>query len=87
MPLLTTCIGAYPKPDFVKLPDWFNVEDGPDTANPTRYWEDAIKAMGPDAMSIINEHSRSTIKSMLVLIYRRTERLFVKTTFTIIAGI
>ena len=23
MPLLTTTIGAYPKPDYVAIPDWF----------------------------------------------------------------
>ncbi|OED41464.1 5-methyltetrahydropteroyltriglutamate--homocysteine methyltransferase [Chromatiales bacterium (ex Bugula neritina AB1)] len=55
MPLLTTCIGAYPKPEFVKLPDWFTVEAGPDTADPTRFWVDAMKAMGPDAADIINK--------------------------------
>ena len=31
MAIQTTCIGAYPKPDFIKLPDWFNHPDGPDT--------------------------------------------------------
>lgn len=55
MPLLTTCIGAYPKPDFVRLPDWFNIPAGPDTADPTRYWEEAIEKLGPDADEIINK--------------------------------
>ena len=55
MPLLTTCIGAYPKPDFVKLPDWFNIEAGPDIAGPTLLWEDAPKALGPDAAAIIDK--------------------------------
>ncbi|MGI9352694.1 MAG: hypothetical protein ACR2O3_14110, partial [Rhizobiaceae bacterium] len=26
MPLTTTCIGAYPKPDYVPIKDWFQVE-------------------------------------------------------------
>lgn len=26
MPLLTTCIGAYPKPDYVPIQDWFQVQ-------------------------------------------------------------
>ena len=26
MPVLTTTIGAYPKPDFVAIPDWFHSE-------------------------------------------------------------
>ena len=53
MPLKTTCIGAYPKPDYVRLPDWFNIPAGPDTADPTKQWADAMTAMGPDADSII----------------------------------
>ncbi len=54
MPLTTTCIGAYPKPDFVQLPDWFNIPAGPDTADPTKGWQAAMDAMGPDAASIID---------------------------------
>ncbi len=53
MALQTTCIGAYPKPDFVTLPDWFNHPDGPDTADPTTLWEKAMADLGPDAEGII----------------------------------
>ena len=53
MAVLTTCIGAYPKPDYVKLPDWFNIPDGPDTADPTKQWTTAMAAMGSDAEQII----------------------------------
>jgi 5-methyltetrahydropteroyltriglutamate--homocysteine methyltransferase len=53
MGLLTTTIGAYPKPDYVKLPDWFNNPEGPDTANPTESWDKALKALGPQATQII----------------------------------
>jgi 5-methyltetrahydropteroyltriglutamate--homocysteine methyltransferase len=53
MAIKTTCIGAYPKPDFVKLPDWFNHPDGPDTADPTALWERAMANLGPDAQDII----------------------------------
>ncbi len=28
MGLLTTCIGAYPKPGYVPMPDWFKIEHG-----------------------------------------------------------
>ncbi len=28
MPIVTTCIGAYPKPDYVPMRDWFQVEHG-----------------------------------------------------------
>lgn len=53
MPVKTTCIGAYPKPEFVKLPDWFNMPAGPDTADPTKQWAAAMAAMGDDADAII----------------------------------
>ncbi len=33
-PLLTTTIGAFPKPDYVKVPDWFR-HGGPSTEDPT----------------------------------------------------
>ena len=44
MPIETTCIGAYPKPDFIHLPDWFNIPAGPDTADPTMGWASALAA-------------------------------------------
>ena len=65
MPLLTTCIGAYPKPDFVKLPDWFNIEAGPDIAGPTLLWEDALKALGPDAAAIIDKGVAQSINDQV----------------------
>ena len=55
MGLLTTCIGAYPKPDYVTLPDWFNIPAGPDTADPTKQWAAAMAALGPDAEDIITQ--------------------------------
>lgn len=53
MTIKTTCIGAYPKPDYVRLPDWFNIPAGPDTADPTKLWLKAIDALGTDADAII----------------------------------
>ncbi|MFT5219255.1 MAG: 5-methyltetrahydropteroyltriglutamate--homocysteine methyltransferase [Planctomycetota bacterium] len=53
MAIKTTCIGAYPKPDFVKLPDWFNHPDGPDTSDPTALWQKAMADLGPDAEAVI----------------------------------
>jgi len=49
MALLTTTIGAYPKPDFVPIPDWFRAEAGPDTRHPTQGYLEAIAAMGAEA--------------------------------------
>ncbi len=50
----TTCIGAYPKPDFIELPDWFTVAEGPDTADPTMWWDKAMASMGEDAKDILS---------------------------------
>ncbi|MDX1512752.1 MAG: cobalamin-independent methionine synthase II family protein [Gammaproteobacteria bacterium] len=61
MPLLTTTIGAYPKPDYVKLPDWFNDPEGPDTGTPTERWQQALEALGPDAMNIIARGVREAV--------------------------
>jgi 5-methyltetrahydropteroyltriglutamate--homocysteine methyltransferase len=55
MTLQTTCIGAYPKPEYVRLPDWFNHPAGPDTADPTALWEAAMADLGPDAEAIISK--------------------------------
>ena len=49
MSLKTTTIGAYPKPDYVRLPDWFKNSDGPDCAEPTRGWATALADMGAEA--------------------------------------
>ncbi len=53
MSLVTTCIGAYPKPDYVKLPDWFGGPEGCDTSDPTGTWEQAMADLGPQAAEII----------------------------------
>jgi len=65
MTLLTTCIGAYPKPVYVKLPDWFNVPAGPDTAEPTRLWLKAMDALGPDAPAIIEKGIRDAVSDQV----------------------
>jgi 5-methyltetrahydropteroyltriglutamate--homocysteine methyltransferase len=44
MPLLTTTIGAYPKPDYVPILDWFQIKDGHTTSQATRAFNAAEKA-------------------------------------------
>ena len=53
MSLLTTTIGAWPKPDYVRLPDWFTHPEGPDAADPTGGWAKAMEALGDEAEGII----------------------------------
>ena len=61
MPLLTTTIGAYPKPDYVTLPDWFTNSDGPDTADPTSGWAQALAAMGDEAEQILTRGTHEAV--------------------------
>lgn len=61
MGLLTTTIGAYPKPSFVKLPDWFTDPAGPDTANPTTAWKSALAALGDEATAILARGTREAV--------------------------
>ena len=63
--MLTTCIGAYPKPDFLHLPDWFNLPDGPDSANPTKSWEAALAALGPTAADTIKAASQLVMNDQI----------------------
>ena len=61
MKLLTTTIGAYPKPSYVTLPDWFSDDAGPDTEHPTEEWAAALASMGDDAEEILARGTREII--------------------------
>lgn len=52
-PLQTTCIGAYPKPDFVRIPDWFGGPGGPDDRDPTGAWLGAMREMGDSVEEVL----------------------------------
>lgn len=65
MSIKTTCIGAFPKPDFVTLPDWFNLPAGPDTADPTKQWLEAVAAMGDEASAIIERGVHQVVKDQV----------------------
>ena len=47
--MLTTVIGAFPKPSFLKITDWFNASGGTDTSNPTKFYQEEINQMGSEA--------------------------------------
>ncbi len=49
MPLTTTAIGAFPKPSYLAVPDWFRAESGPDTVDPTGGYAAAVAALGDEA--------------------------------------
>jgi 5-methyltetrahydropteroyltriglutamate--homocysteine methyltransferase len=62
MALLTTTIGAYPKPDFVPIPDWFRATAGPDTRHPTRGYLEAVAAMGAEAEALFARGVRQVVE-------------------------
>jgi len=50
MAIKTTTIGAYPKPDFLNVSDWFNMDHGgPDAADPTGRYQAELARLGDDA--------------------------------------
>jgi 5-methyltetrahydropteroyltriglutamate--homocysteine methyltransferase len=65
MSLLTTTIGAYPKPDYVPVPDWFRNEAGPDTADPTSGYLEALEKMGAEAEEIFARGTREAIQDQI----------------------
>ena len=60
--MLTTVIGAFPKPSFLKITDWFNASGGTDTANPTKFYEEEIKKMGDKAEEIFAKAAKQVIQ-------------------------
>ena len=44
--MITTVIGAYPKPKYLRITDWFNTKGGTDTINPTKYYTQELNKMG-----------------------------------------
>jgi len=65
LPLLTTTIGAYPKPDYVPVPDWFRAEAGPDTRHPTRGYLEALARMGEEAEALFGRAVRAAVEDQV----------------------
>ncbi len=65
MAILTTTIGAYPKPDCVALPDWFTMEGGTSTATPTAGYDEALARMGDAAEARFDEGTREAIADQI----------------------
>ncbi len=61
MALQTTAIGAYPKPDYVTVPDWFTDPEGPDRRNPTADWAEAVAALGEKAEEMFSRGTREAV--------------------------
>lgn len=61
MALLTTTIGAYPKPDYVAVPNWFGKARGDHHDQPTESWADAVAALGEQAEEIFARGTREAV--------------------------
>ena len=61
MTLLTTTIGAYPKPDYVTVPDWFGKARGDHDDHPTENWAGAVAALGEEAEEIFARGTREAV--------------------------
>ena len=65
MPLLTTTIGAYPKPDYVPVEDWFRAEDSTVTEDPTATYEKDLAGMGNQAEDIFRRAAADVISDQV----------------------
>ena len=63
--MITTVIGAYPKPSFLQLPDWFKANEGTDTKYPTKYYNEAITKMGHETESIFLKATKEVINDQI----------------------
>ncbi len=65
--MLTTTIGAYPKPDDVPLPDWFHAEGGTDTPDPTRGYAEAWAEWGEALREILDRATVEVVREQVAL--------------------
>jgi|TARA_B100001964_G_C14217026_1_gene593290 5-methyltetrahydropteroyltriglutamate--homocysteine methyltransferase len=63
--MLTTVIGAYPKPDYLKVTDWFNAKGGTDTADPTKHYAQEVNQMGEKAEELFLNAADEVIKDQI----------------------
>ena len=66
MPVTTTTIGAYPKPDFLAVGDWFDsATDGPDSTEPTARYAEDVARLGEEAESMFARAAGAVIADQL----------------------
>ena len=67
MGLRTTCIGSYPKPDYVPINDWFQIDEGLTTTggDVTRAYTRAMMASGGEAEALFVRATKEAIKDQV----------------------
>ncbi len=61
MPILTTTIGAYPKPEYVPVPDWFQ-QESTIAEDPTRALDECTENSGPEVEKLLD---RATVEVVI----------------------
>jgi 5-methyltetrahydropteroyltriglutamate--homocysteine methyltransferase len=64
MGLLTTTIGAYPKPDYVPIPDWFQEEDTV-SKDPTKALDSCTWCYGDEAEALLDRATREVVEEQV----------------------
>ena len=65
MGILTTCIGAYPKPAYAPVVDWFSPEFGADTSRATALYKDLLNATGDAAEDLFISATQEVIQDQV----------------------
>ncbi len=66
MPLRTTTIGAYPKPDYVPTPDWFRV-DGPGLETPTKAYDAYLQNLPDNIEDLLTQGTQAVVQEQVNL--------------------
>lgn len=66
MPLITTCIGAYPKPAYVSTPDWFRI-DGTADVSPAVAYQRYLENLPPDIEQMHERATREVVQAQVRL--------------------
>jgi 5-methyltetrahydropteroyltriglutamate--homocysteine methyltransferase len=65
--MLTTTIGAYPKPEDVPLRDWFHKEGGTDTPEPTAGYAETVRQYGARLEAILDRATIDVVREQALL--------------------
>jgi 5-methyltetrahydropteroyltriglutamate--homocysteine methyltransferase len=65
--MLTTTIGAYPKPDAVPIRDWFGMDGGTDAAEPTAGYAETLAAHAGTIEEILDRATREVVAEQVEL--------------------
>jgi len=61
MPIRTTTIGAYPKPEYVPVSDWFR-EESTVAKDPTRALDNCIECQDPGAVELLDRATHEVVR-------------------------